>query len=82
MDLDGGRRKARPVSGLLNQHSDEELARLMTNLAGHDLHALLAKDSPAREQKIESAPHRARQSQLKSPHHRCPWCATDRLELP
>jgi pyruvate dehydrogenase E1 component len=30
------------VSQLLNRHSDEELARLMTNLAGHDLPSLLA----------------------------------------
>jgi pyruvate dehydrogenase E1 component len=30
------------VSRLLNRHSDEELARLMTNLAGHDLPSLLA----------------------------------------
>ncbi|MGH6675494.1 MAG: transketolase, partial [Xanthobacteraceae bacterium] len=30
-----------PVSGLIDARSDEELARLMTNLAGHDLPALL-----------------------------------------
>jgi pyruvate dehydrogenase E1 component len=29
------------VSDLINRHSDEELARLMTNLAGHDLPSLL-----------------------------------------
>src|SRR3546814_12471228 len=49
-----------PVSSIIERRSDDELARLMTNLGGHDLTALLEAVHAVDHDQTERAPWRER----------------------